>query len=96
MTSEFAADLTVFCKGRKRTVAHRNHDAGVKLTEGKEPLSVSILRSLCATLLKHNDEEFVFADTSLLMSWNLMCRAGNTTSIHSTHISWDGDALVVL
>ncbi|EGZ07134.1 hypothetical protein PHYSODRAFT_530973, partial [Phytophthora sojae] len=96
MTPEFAADLTVFFKGLKRTVARRNHDAGVKLTEGKEPMSFSLLRSLCAAFIKHGDEEFLFAHAFLLLSWNLMCRAGNTASIHSGHMSWDGDALAIL
>ncbi|POM59369.1 hypothetical protein PHPALM_31912 [Phytophthora palmivora] len=47
------------------------------------------------TFLKHNDTECVFAHTFLLLSWNLMCRAGNTASIHSGHLSWDGDALAI-
>ncbi|EGZ18442.1 hypothetical protein PHYSODRAFT_415190, partial [Phytophthora sojae] len=68
MTPEFAADLTVFFKGLKRTVARRNHDAGVKLTEGEEPMSFSLLRSLCAAFIKHGDEEFLFAHAFLLLS----------------------------
>jgi hypothetical protein len=95
MSVDFAADLTVFFKGLKRTVARRNHDAGVKLTEGKEPLPFAVFRSLCVSMTEHEQPEFVFAHTFLALSWNLMCRAGNTASIHSGHISWEGDALAV-
>ncbi|OWZ09481.1 LOW QUALITY PROTEIN: hypothetical protein PHMEG_00017813 [Phytophthora megakarya] len=98
--SIFTVDMAKQChlnlRGLKRDVARRNHNAGVKLTEGKEPLSFSVLRYFCATFLKHNDTEFVFAHTFLLLSWNLMCRAGNTASIHSGHLSWDGDVLAIL
>ncbi|POM69448.1 Hypothetical protein PHPALM_14262 [Phytophthora palmivora] len=86
MSPEFAGNLTLFFKGLKRDVARRNHNAGVKLTEGKEPLSFSVLRHFCATFLKHNDTEYVFAHTFLLLSWK-----------HGINpLRWDGDALAIL
>ncbi|KAF1778740.1 hypothetical protein GQ600_27470 [Phytophthora cactorum] len=43
--------------------------------------------------MEHGSDEFVFSHTFLLICWNLMCRAGNTASIHSGHISWEEDSL---
>ncbi|POM77572.1 LOW QUALITY PROTEIN: Hypothetical protein PHPALM_5026 [Phytophthora palmivora] len=77
MSLKFAGNLTLFFKGLKRDVARRNHNAGVKLTEGKEPLSFSVLRHFVPR----------FSNITIL--------TGNTASIHSGHLSWDGDALAI-
>ncbi|ETI55516.1 hypothetical protein F443_01795, partial [Phytophthora nicotianae P1569] len=95
MDVDFAADVTLFFKGLKRETAKRNHDSGEKLTEGKDPLPFSMLRSLSVSMMEHESDEFVFAHFFLVITWKLMCRAGNTASIHAGHLSWEGDALAV-
>ena len=45
--------------------------------------------------LRKESSEYLFARTFLITSWNLLCRAGNTVSIHLRHLSWDGDALAI-
>ncbi|ETN24853.1 hypothetical protein PPTG_01032 [Phytophthora nicotianae INRA-310] len=53
MDVDFAADVTLFFKGLKRETAKRNHDSGEKLTEGKDPLPFSMLRSLSVSMMEH-------------------------------------------
>jgi hypothetical protein len=91
MPVEFAAELTLFFKGLKRTVAHR----GGNIKEGKEPFEFSLFQLLCRTMQEEADAEFVFAHTFLVLSWNLMCRAGNTVSIRWEHVQWTQDALAI-
>ena len=39
--------------------------------------------------------ESIFARTFMIMTWNLVCRATNTCSIHLHHIEWVDDSLCV-
>ncbi|KAG6965523.1 hypothetical protein JG688_00007147, partial [Phytophthora aleatoria] len=45
--------------GPKRTVTHQNHDSGEKLTEGKDPLPFSLLRSLCQSMMEHGSDDHI-------------------------------------
>jgi hypothetical protein len=57
--------------------------------EGKEPMSVALLRKLCKWfLLSKETNDGVFAHCFLLLTWNLGCRVNNTTIIKLQDITW--------
>lgn len=85
--------LKTFMRGTKRLAARHKAETGEgKMTEGKEPLQFSQYCILARALL-HGDADFNWGHTFLVISWNLMCRACNTETIHYSHMAWQGDAL---
>lgn len=88
---EFEAQLKLFHNGLNRTTAAKDSEPGAKLTEGKYPFNFSFYRELSHTMLEMPQEEYPFARLFLLLSWNLMCRAGKVVSIHHQHMSWHED-----
>eukprot|EP00644_Phytophthora_capsici_P001969 jgi/Phyca11/128236/e_gw1.74.227.1 len=95
MPTEFDDELKRFFKGLKRAVVRRQHDAGESLVEGKFRFSFSFFQTLCKAMREETKPKFVFGHTFLVISWNLMCRAGNSISIRYEHIEWDEDALAI-
>ncbi|KAH9153098.1 hypothetical protein AeRB84_004595 [Aphanomyces euteiches] len=95
MTAEFAAELTLFYKGLKRLVAQASHETGGRLTEGKEPLPFSLFKLICKEMLRTGGKDIIFCHLFLVLTWNLMCRAGNGETIHFAHMAWHEDALAI-
>jgi hypothetical protein len=93
MPPQFGVELTLFYKGLKRQLVTDARSSGMVVKEGKEPFSFALYRILCHGLLQGNKKEHSFAHVFLILSWNLMCRAGNTVSIKFSHVKWREDAL---
>ena len=56
--------------------------------EGKEPMSVELLKAVSGWLLNYNTLDGVWAHCFLLLTWNLMCRSENTALIKFSDIVW--------
>ncbi|POM68001.1 Hypothetical protein PHPALM_15891 [Phytophthora palmivora] len=95
MPVAFGNDLKCFFKGLKRTVARRQAEEGESLIEGKVKFPFSLYQLLCKEMRKQTKKKFVFAHAFLVISWNLMCRPGNSVSIRYEHLEWDEDALAI-
>jgi hypothetical protein len=87
--------LTEFFKGAKRTAARTAKDNGEKVKEGKAAMPFAVYAFLAARLLALGTSDAIFAHLFMVLSWNLMCRAGNTETIHINHIEWINDALAI-
>jgi hypothetical protein len=64
-----------------------NEEAGA-FKEGKEPLSVELYKAICGWLLSYNTVDGIFAYCYLVLTWNLACRAGNTSRILYRDVCW--------
>lgn len=95
LSSEFAARLTLFYKGIKRKTTQERQQTNIRLQEGKEPFTFALYRELAHALLVHDNKNAVFLRLFLVLSWNLMCRAGNTEAIRLAHVGWAEDALTI-
>ena len=66
------------------------------VSEGKEPMSVELYRSLCTWFLDWNTISGVFGYCILVLTWNLSCRVQNTCLIKFDDIFWtDWDCLKI-
>ncbi|ETN15675.1 hypothetical protein PPTG_06902 [Phytophthora nicotianae INRA-310] len=83
MDVDFAADVTLFFKGLKRETAKRNHDSGEKLTEGKDPLPFSMLRSLSVSMMEAGNTASIHAGH---LSWE-----GDALAVRFGHMKNDQD-----
>jgi len=93
---EAHAPLQQFFKGLKRTLVSQSATSGaVKVQEGKEALQFTLYRYLNTSLLQSVERDAVFSHCYNVLSWNLMCRAGNTATIKYKHLKWMEDALGV-
>jgi hypothetical protein len=92
-TTEEAAQLKVFFKGVARDVQDRKAAGEMSMREGKLPFTYELLRALCMEALKAGDVFFV---AYLLLSWNLMCRANNVTTICYSQLSCAGDSIAIM
>ncbi len=90
------SDLETFFKGAKRQTANQKQNGIGKAIEGKLHMQFDLYRVLCKELLRIGDTSSIFAHAYLTISWNLICRAGNTEEIHFNHMSWESDALGVI
>lgn len=95
MSKDFETELGNHFKGlkRKKTQEIANGTADIKV--GKDPLSLSLYKYFAKTLMKSAKKDSIFAHTFLLITWNLMCRAGNAVSVCHSHMTWREDALGV-
>ncbi|KAG7371051.1 protein-L-isoaspartate O-methyltransferase [Nitzschia inconspicua] len=69
---------------RTKTQALANGEGGVKI--GKDALEFALYKSLCLLLMKSAKPDYVFIHCFMTYCWNLMCRAGNMTSICWSHL----------
>ncbi|KAG7365708.1 hypothetical protein IV203_028378 [Nitzschia inconspicua] len=76
---------------RTKTQALANGEGRVKI--GKDALEFALYKSLCLLLMKSAKPDYVFTHCFMTYCWNLMCRAGNMTSICWSHLEWRNDAL---
>lgn len=93
MPQAFKDDLAVYFKGINRMSARRKQAGIGKVEVGKRPVGWGLFRLLCKTLLQLGSSDSIFAHTIITTSWNLICRAGNATHVHYSHMDWRGDAL---
>jgi hypothetical protein len=93
--TSFGDSLKEYFRGAQRISAQEKGKGSGKVQTGKDAMSFSLYAYLCRKLLTIGDESAIFAHTYMTMSWNLMCRAGNTASICFSHLQWQDDALCV-
>ena len=76
---EFRTELTNLYKGLYRQVAtqrnrgFRNDENNPNNREGREIMSVELLKFLCETFLKYGTADGMFGHCYLVLSWNLAC-----------------------
>lgn len=80
-------------RGLKVSSADRVAQGESEIKVGMDPLPFGTYRFLGSHWLKADDG--IFPRMFMIISWNLMCRANNTTRIHLNHIEWVGDSLVI-
>jgi len=91
--SELENGLSTFFSGLKKKIAREKGAGKGKVRCGKVEMHFSLYRFLCLRLLKMGTADGIFAWCYMVLSWNLMCRAGNTTSIRYAHMEWKDDCL---
>jgi hypothetical protein len=92
---DFKEELERDYAGLKREAAKAKGQTGARLGEGKKPMSFLLYRKLCSWMIADGSKESLFAWCFLTITWNLVCRSKNTTSIHRNHISWEDDSLTI-
>ncbi|KAF1777869.1 Integrase-like, catalytic domain [Phytophthora cactorum] len=95
MPENYNSELKKFSKGLKRLLSARQQEDGESLVEGKMSFQFSFFHKLCKTMRGQTKKKYIFAHTFLVISWNLMCRAGNSVSIRYEHLEWDEDSLAI-
>jgi hypothetical protein len=68
-------------------------DGNGRIKIGKEALDFGLYRFLAKQMLKSGSKDNIFAHTFMILCWNLMCRAGNLTSVCFSHLEWKNDAM---
>jgi len=66
------------------------------LMQQKCPLSKELYEKCCKWFLEKGDEQSIFCHTFLVITWNLMCRAKNTTRILWEHMQFDEGCLNIM
>lgn len=94
LTTEDKARMTLFFKGLKNAEAQRKAAGVGKVRVGKAPMSFSLYRQFAQSMLTAV-KDTSFTRLFMILSWNLMCRAGNVATICYNHLEWEEDALVV-
>ena len=94
-SSQFELELTTMFKGLKRQLAREKQNGTGKIETGKIPITYALFRRLNKYYLLENNTEAIFSRAFLCMTWNLVCRASNTITIHLHHISWGDDCIKV-
>lgn len=94
-SDEFERDLEQSFAGLKRESQQFKAKNGGKLGEGKQPLPFPLYRKLCEWMIEDGSKEAIFSWSFLTITWNLICRSKNTTTIHRNHIGWENDSLVI-
>jgi hypothetical protein len=75
-------------RGRESRGEAAIEDSKLGIREGKEPLSVEFYKAICGWLLDYGTTDGVFAYCYLTLTWNLACRAGNTSRILFRDVTW--------
>jgi hypothetical protein len=90
MFNSFFRRITKFPNRRLRNNNLENDDDGNAgpSQEGKVALSIELYRSICGWLLDFNTQDGIFAYCYLVLTWNLACRAGNTSRILFRDVTW--------
>jgi hypothetical protein len=71
----------------ENNVGNNDDDDGPS-KEGKVALSIELYKSICGWLLDFGTQDGIFAYCYLVLTWNLACRAGNTSRILYRDVTW--------
>lgn len=93
--SQFKNEVQEYYIGLKRDCNLADSTGVLKITSGKEPMSMSTYRLFSKNMLFCKKRVYIFARTFLIICWNLMCRAGNAESIQFNHMCWNEDHLQI-
>jgi hypothetical protein len=94
-TPEFESELALYFTGFILLLMIRNQNSSSHAQTGKEPLRFELYKRMAAQYLRHDKPEYIFAHLFHVITWNLMCRASNATSIQLSHLAWGEDALQI-
>ena len=94
-SNEFKLKLGTLFKGLKRQIAFELQQGKGRIQTGKSPISFSLYVRLNELMLEEDTTESVFGRAFMTITWNLVCRASNTCSIHLHHLEWREDSLRV-
>lgn len=78
-------NLSTFFEGLKRDAA-RQPGSKSRKDSGKRPMEFAVYKFLSAHLMRCTNADALFVRAYLLISWNLMCRSGNTCSVALSHM----------
>jgi len=92
---DFYADLSKMMSGLKKRVQRQKQKDGLRIEEGKSPMSMQIFILLCKYFVQQPDDDSILSHTFLTLEWNLMARSDSVTSCHVNHIEWRNDSLVI-
>ena len=70
----------------ERMTRNEKHTLGLKLMEGKKPISIDVLTLVANHLYTSGATEDIKAQFILLLDWNLMKRAENVMHAKIAHI----------
>ena len=76
-------------------VAKEKQEKGLKLDEGKEPMSLSVYTKICEILFSSDTAKCNFVHFCLTLEWNLMARSCSCVISHVNHIQWRDDSLIM-
>lgn len=93
MSESLQSELKNHFRGLKRTTTKTVAEGGARIKTGKDALDFGLYKFLCLEFLKSPRPDFIFAHCFMIFCWNLMCRAGNMTSVCWSHLEWRNDAL---
>lgn len=87
-------NLSTFFEGLKRDAA-RQPGSKSRKDSGKRPMEFAVYKFLSVHLMRCTNADALFVRAYLLISWNLMCRSGNTCSVALSHMRWEDDSLAI-
>ena len=93
-TEEMQKDMSLFVNGMKRSESAAKQHLGLKITEGKEPLTQETCEFPAKKMFYSPDKKDVFAHLFCVLDWCLMKRAENLAAAKINHISFKDDCLV--
>jgi hypothetical protein len=80
-----------FCSGTaniNNNIGEGNSEEAGAFKEGKELMLVELYKAICGWLLSYKTADSIFAYCYLVLTWNLACRAGNTSQILYCDACW--------
>lgn len=92
---QFELELILMFKGLKRQLEKEKQGGKGKIQTGKIPISYSSYRRLNKYFLLASSNEAIFSRAFLCITWNLVCQASNTVTIHLHHLNWADDRLKI-
>ena len=95
MPRGFLKDLGTMMGGLKRSAAREKQDLGLKVTEGKVPLTFLQYTTLCNVFMGMDSLESNFGHCFLTLEWNLMSCADSVAMVNIKNIEWHDDCLVM-
>ena len=92
-SKHFQEELSLLFRSLKRRITEEKQEGDGRIQTGKSPISFLLYKRLNEYILKEGTTESVFARVFLCLTWNLICRSKNTTTIHLHHLEWSDDCL---
>eukprot|EP00834_Sanchytrium_tribonematis_P007833 NODE_780_length_3936_cov_0.468335.p6 type:complete len:102 gc:universal NODE_780_length_3936_cov_0.468335:2373-2068(-) len=94
MSSTLETELKTHYRGLKRQTAQITTQGNAPIKIGKDALDFLLYRFIAKSFLQIDNRENIFAHCFLLITWNLMCRAGNTVSFVTA--TWNGMKILLV
>lgn len=95
MTNEDKDKLSEYMTSLRKSIASEKREKGIKVKEGKEPMSFKCYKLTCELLIADGSSEALFTLCWLTLQWNLMSRSEATEAISFEQLRYDNDTLKV-